>query len=215
MQIFTRISTSLSAAIERAVGAMENHDAVVEASTREVRRAAGEARARLKRVRNEAHRMEQKIETLTEAQATWARRAVGDGVDEATALECLRRRRDAERQVASLQSALAQQQEIDERLGANIERLEQRLGELQRQRSVMRSREAAAEALRATEAASATGVFTDVDDTLERWEARIAEAEMGLDLSDPADALERRFLAEEERASLRAELDRLKRGTED
>lgn len=214
MRILTRISTTVAAAVDRAVGSLENHDAVIEASIRDIRRAAAEARARLNRVRAETKRMREKREALAETAARWQARAVAEGVDQATALECLRRRRDCEAQRARLADSLAQQESLERRLEGSIERIEARLAELTRQRDVMRTREATAEALRSANTLGERAALEDIDQTLERWDAQISEAEITLGAEEPEDALERSFLADEERASLQAELDALKAGPE-
>lgn len=214
MRLFTRISTTVTAALDRAVGALENHDAVIEASIRDIRRAAAEARARLNRVRAESARMREKREALEASATRWQDRAVTDGVEEATALECLRRRRDCEAQRTRLAESLAQHESLEQRLVNNIERIEARLAELMRSRDVMRTRQATAEALRSAHTAGERAAMYDIDQTLERWDAQISEAELTLGAEEPEDTLERTFLAEEEHASLAAELDALKRARE-
>lgn len=214
MRMFTRISTSVMAALDRAVSTMENHDALVEAAVNEVRQAIGQARARLHRVQSDSERLRARIVALGGTAEQWAARAVQAGVSEDTALECLRRRRDCGIQIEQSEDLLRQQQALSERLHENLSRMESRLRELQRQRDVLRTREAAAEVLRVGETFHGSSAAADVDQALERWDARIAADELVSQPSAHVDALERSFLADEERASLRDELRRLQSGEE-
>ena len=214
MRIINRISTSITAALDRAVGSIENHDAVIEASISEIKRAGGELRARLNRVRADAARMEEKIAGLERNVQLWADRAVAASTSEEVALECIQRRGDCRQQAAQLSVSLKQLRSVEQRLVQNAEQIDQRLRELQQQRSLMRSRPAAAEACRTTELIYHGCGVTDIDRTLERWDAQIIGIESTNDVGDPADELERRFVAEEDRAALLAELETLKKAKE-
>lgn len=215
MRMFTRISTSVMAALDRAVSTMENHDALVEAAINEVRQAMGQARARLNRVKSDSERFRARIVSLRGTAEQWAARAVQAGVSEDIALECLRRRRDCGIQIQQWEDLLRQQEALGKRLHETLSRMESRLRELQRQRDVLRTREAAAEVLRVGEAFQGRSAAADIDRTLERWDAKIAADELVVEPSADVDTLERSFLADEERVRLREELRRLQRGEED
>lgn len=210
MRFISRISTSITAALDRAVGSIENHDAIVEASIHQIRTKAGEVKARHKRVQADAVRMEGKIRELDKQATLWAERATAPDTEEALALECVQRRKNCLEQRAQLSDSREQLRSIEARLKDNVERIEKRLRELQQQRSVMRSRQAAAEACKTSETLYQGCVIADIDETLERWDAQIMGAEITHDVADPIDDLERNFVAEEDRASLAAELELLK-----
>lgn len=215
MRMFTRISTCVMAALDRAVSTMENHDALVEAAVNEVRQAIGQARARLNRVQSDSERLRARMVALRGTADQWSARAVQAGVSEDIALECLRRRRDCGTQIEQSEHLLRQQQALSERLRENLNSMESRLRELQRQRDVLRTRETAAEVLRVGETFHGSSAAADVDQALERWDARIAAIELVSEPSVAVDKLERSFLADEDRASLREELRRLRSGEED
>ena len=69
----------------------------------------------------------------------------------------------------------------------------------------MRTRQSAAEALKFTSALDRAPA-SDIEDIFERWEIQVTETELALGNDDPVDTLDRQFLADEERAELRAEL---------
>lgn len=215
MRIINRITASLSAALDNAVGSIENHDAVIGASINEIQRAAGEARARLKRVRTDSARLNEKINTLEANAVRWAKRAIASEDDEEVALECLQRRRDCQQQIEELSKSAQQMHSVEKRLQQSIEQIDSRLRELNQQRYVLRSRQAAAQTNRATETVYQGCAVVDVAETLERWDAEILGMEVTSDIDERVDDLERRFVADEDRASLRAELDKLKNAEED
>ncbi len=214
MRIISRISTTLSAALDRAVGSIENHDAVLEAAFNELQRTAGGARARKKRIHTDGERMSEKIRTLEKDIELWAKRAVESAENEDLALECLQRRRDCQRQISQLVTSREQLKAVEQRLNKSIEQVDQRMRELHQQRNVMRSRQSAAEASVATKTIVRDSVVNDIDRTLERWDAQLLGIEASDDFDEDDDGFERHFIAEEDRAALRAELELLKNGTE-
>ena len=210
MRIFTRLTTSLSAAFDRAVGSIENHDAVIQSSIVQIRRKSAEVKARLKRVRSDAVRMEEKMVRLQEQANRWAERATASDTEKNLALECVQRRKHCLEQVQHLQQSRDQLREVEQRLSDNIEQIDKRLHSLQQQRSVMRSRQAAADACRVSENLFDACGVVDIDETLERWDAQIMDVEMNYESISPIDDIERRFIEDEDKVALEAELAALK-----
>ncbi len=215
MSLIKRFSATLFSHVDEAVSRMENHDAVIEASLRDTRRAAAQAKARLARARGDGERLRAKLASLRDAEHIWVQRArsAADS-DEETALECLRRRRGCKRHVVELESTLERHAEVERRLGADIGKLEARLGDIAQQRNLMRTRQSAAEAMRNINALDAVA-GSDLEDSFERWETQITEAELAAGRPDLADPLEREFLDAEEREALRIELTHLRSQQED
>ncbi len=203
-----RITTSLSARVDRLVGELENHDAVVEAGIRERRRAYARASVRLMRLRQHGERLRSRIAELDAASSAWRDRAV-NSAQEDTALECLRRHKQAGEQAQSLKATLRHHVETETQLAREVESLRQRLLTLEHRRHMLRSREATAEAAAQVRVAAA-GVEPDLDETFERWEMHVVEAELDGDSTPQRDPFESAFVADEERAGLSAELAALK-----
>ena len=162
----------------------------------------------------DAARMEAKLTELNKQAALWAERAIAPETEETLALECVQRRKNCLEQCTQLHESREQLRGIEARLKENVERIEKRLRELQQQRSVMRSRQAAAEACKTSETLYQGCVIADIDETLERWDAQIMGAEMTHDVADPVDELERKFVADEDKASLALELAALRQNKE-
>ena len=211
MSLIRRISASITSSVDRAVSKVENHDAIINAALRDSQRAAVRSRVRLERVRKDGASLKARAETLETAAARWEERAKRIGTDnEQQALECLRRRRDCETQLTKLRQSIKSHAELEERIGAQVQKIEARIGEVAQQRNIMRSRQSVAEAMNAMHAieGSAGG---DIEDAFDRWEINLGESEIlyTAATTTTTDELETTFMAEEECAELRAELDAL------
>jgi phage shock protein A len=212
VSFFKRITTTVAANVDSAVASMENHDAVVEASLNDMRRASAKAKARLNRVTNDGIRLRRKFADLQTTKARWIERAkqyAND--DEAKALECLRRKKDCERHLSSCEETIAQHAELESRLNLSIEKIDKRYQDLEQTRTMMRTRQSAADAYRSSGLVGNSNNFLNVDDTIERWEARITETEMVIGGDIDPNQFEKEFLDDEQRVALQIELDELKR----
>ena len=206
MSLIRRITTSITSSVDRAVSKVENHDAIIDAALRETRQAAARSRVRLERVRRDGDGLRNRHRELQTAVGRWTERARSIGAeDEAKALECLRRKRECEQQVRSLDDSIAKHDELETRIAEQVKKIESRIGEVSQQRNVMRSRQSVAEAMRTIN--NIEGVsYGDIEDTFDRWEINLGETEILMGANSPIDPLDSAFLAEEDAAELRAEL---------
>lgn len=208
MSIFKRVTTSLHARVDKLVGQMENHDAVIEAAIKEQRQAVAKAKVRLERLRREGDRLRSELAASRREAEKWTERARDSAHDEETALECLRRRRGCQKRMVELAEAVHRHESAEEKLGRDVNTAEKRLRDLDEQRHLMRTRQSAAEALRVTgDMAPASPI--DVDAAFERWSETVAEAELTTGTAEEADPLARRFEEREDRDDLMAELKTL------
>lgn len=213
MNLFRRLSATVVSRIDEAVRGIENHDAVVGASLEDLRRALAEARVRHQRTRSAIEQQAHDREARRAEAEQWRERAARGDCDEATALECLKRARAADRRVTEIDAALERQRAAAEKLQRAVERLERRHRELEGQRRTLRGREAAARAADIGERMEAAG-DDSLQETLDRWEIDVATHELADSCTD-GDELAERFEAAETDADLRAELAELRgRGTE-
>lgn len=216
MGFFKRITATFAANVDSAIATMENHNAVVEASLHELRSAAAKSKARLRRIRADGARLEAKLAELGATLGQWNARALryADNDDD-KALECLRRKRATLDEQTATEQALESHRALIAKLTASIERIDARYRELEQTRTLMQSRERAAVATRTVSEAQRCAGTLDIDDTLERWEARIAEFEPDDDPAPEALRFEQSLIDEEQRADLQAELEILKQSAED
>ncbi|MFT4561425.1 MAG: phage shock protein A [Gammaproteobacteria bacterium] len=211
MGLFKRISATVSATVGDAVSAMENHDAVVDASLHDMRRASAKAKARHNRVSNDGARLRRKAAEFRANESRWIDRATQYADDdEEKALECLRRKNDCQRLATSCEETVRQHAELESRLKITIEKIDKRYQDLDQTRTMMRTRQSAADAFRTSEFLCGSNNFLNVDDTVERGEARITETEMGIGNDIEPNHFEKEFLDDEQRIALQIELDELK-----
>lgn len=213
MSIFKRVTLAVSAQLDRLVGELENHDAVVEAGIRDSRRLYAQAKVRHGRLCHEGEGLRRRLAALRSDEQRWRERALdcdSKPSDEDMALECLSRARKAAEQAAALEVAYQNHLGVERRLAAQIAALRERVDTLQHRRSLMRTRQAAAAAAGRIQAADMEPTHA-LEETFERWEVQLTEAELGSAEPAETDTFEAAFLASEERASLRAELDALRR----
>lgn len=111
-------------------------------------------------------------------------------------------------QIHELETVLAQHQTIEAQLVADIDKLEQRLNTIVRQCNLMRARQSAADALCTTQSVDLHEA-QEIDERFDRWEMKISVSEMLTREFDSMDAMERKFLDEEEQMELRAELQEM------
>ncbi|HAJ92027.1 MAG TPA: hypothetical protein DCO71_05335 [Gammaproteobacteria bacterium] len=209
MAVFKRLSATLVSRIDQVVSQIENHDAVVEVAIRDARQAVAKSKVRMARLQSDGVRLRRKLAELRKGEAQWTQRARSCATkDEDRAIECLRRRRECQRQITELEKVLEQHAVLEERLTRNIRTAEERVGEMSQQRNMMRTRQSAAEALNSIAGMDET-VVSDVADAFERWEVKVVGAELEAGSPDVGDSLEREYLGAEEREALRAELENL------
>ena len=209
MRLLHRISSTISAKVDQAITRVENHDAIIQAAIKRTQSNAATARVRMARVKKDGDALRNKRESLNQAVEDWTRRAreVAED-DKTTALECVRRLRLVKAQLAQVTQSLGQHSELEKQVERTLHDLHDRLAEMNQQRNMLRSRESVADALRVINELDGVGNH-DIEDTFERWEVMITEVEFDGTLPAQVDDLEKRFIHEEDRAELEADLQLL------
>lgn len=206
MNVFQRVTATVTRSIDKVVDQLENQDAVAEATLRQVRKNAAEAKVRLAALARDRDELAAKLDSLQKVAQRWAERAAKVGhEDEAKALECLRRRRHAQTQMAQTQTVLTEYDARVEQLGASVAQMDERLLLLAQKRNVLRTRDAVSNAqgtLRRLQEQDCDGL----DAVYARWEARLVADEYLTPTVGLTDDFERGMHDEEEQLSLQAEL---------
>lgn len=209
MRLFHRISSTITAKVDQAITRVENHDAIIQAAIKRTQSNAATARVRLARVKKDGDSLRNKKKSLDQAITDWTRRAreVADN-DQTTALECVRRLRIAKEQQAQVSASLKQHSELEQQVERTLHDLHARIAQMNQQRNMLRSRESVADAVRVINELDGVGNL-DIEDTFERWEVMITENEFDGTLPSQVDDLEARFIHEEDRVELEADLQLL------
>lgn len=212
MSIFKRLSATVFSGVDRVVSEIENHDAIVEVSVRDHQRALAKAKVRFNRLRADGQRLAKRLEELQQAEAQWGRRAADQAErDQQTALQCLQKRRDCRRQIEGVEKALAEHRGAETRLAGELQTMEERINRVSQQRNLLRTRQSTADAMRTFKAIE-DGSHIDIDDTFEKWEVKVMEAEIASGNCDSTDDLEQQFLDAETLEDLKTELAELTKG---
>lgn len=203
MNIFTRVTTRVASSFDWVMNQIENHDALVQAAIREVQESGVKARIQLGRVQADGRKMEARKQTLEEQIVLWTERAKRSAAeDEKAALECVRRRREAEREKKALVDQLTQHRTFADQLAKDLRGLEGKLDELKRKRNAFSAKQHRADAVRAGQL-SEFGTVSEIDEIFERWEEKLGEYDLSI---APKDELAEQFETEEESETLRTEL---------
>jgi phage shock protein A len=204
MRAFHRLKQTLSVSIESLLDQVENQEAVVLATIREVEQGASRVRVHRKQCERRIDTLEQTIQQQSTDARLWRERARRLKSERDKALECVRRARAIEALTVSANEQLEKQKELLETIRSDERVIEEKLDELRRRRSQLSSREAR------TGAQSGVESLGEIDGVFDRWEARIEEREVVNEArSVGKDAFARTLSEEEERAALSADLDSL------
>ncbi len=204
MRVFHRLKQTLSVSIESLLDQVENQEAVVIATIRDVEQGGSRVRVHRKGCERRIDVLERTIVQQEAEAELWRERALRLKSDRDKALECVRRMRAVEALRASAMEQLEKQKELLASISDDERVIEEKLAELRRRRAQLSSREA--------RAGAQVGVETlgEIDGVFDRWEARIEEREtVALARSPDKDGFARNLSEEEERAALSADLDRL------
>jgi phage shock protein A len=202
MKVFHRFKHTVTAGFESLLDQVENQEAVVAASIREVEQGAGRVRVHRKRCERRIEQLEQRLAALDIESKAWRERAVRFGDDREKALECVRRLRTAEQARAGHAAELAQQRGLREKVSLDEQAIEARLSELRTRAASLSSREARSSAQ--------AGAYdpTNLDAVFDRWEARL-DGIAAYDTAPPIDTFASALTREEDEAATLAELERI------
>ncbi len=209
MKLFSRMSATIMGSVDNAVSRVENHDAVIEAGIKKIRKSAANARVRLARVQKDGQRLHKQLQELSRNEIDWQRRAKQVGTkDEQRALECLRRKAICRQKITYINQSLEEHHALEEKLRGELIRIESKLKEISMQRNKMKSRQSVAEATRILGAVNGDD-GSNIEDTFDRWEAAITDTEIFNDDAweiNIADEFVYQFESAEDEAALKSEL---------
>jgi len=210
MGTLRRFTSSIAAHFNWMISQIENHEALVNSAIRDVQESAGRAKVQLKRVVVDGQKMRQRLVELQESVGLWEERAKKSAsIDEKKAMECLRRKKKALRQISDLEEQEREHARIQKQLESDLVLLDERLKQLKQQRNLLQTRESRAKALGSLQQENAS-LIGEIDDIFDRWEAKVNEYEIRGECAIASeDDLGEEFSSEEEEAELKIELAKL------
>lgn len=204
MKLIKRLSTSITATLDSAVGQLENHDAIVEASIKQTRQAVAKTRARINTLRQQHQAYQAQLKEAKEQFDLWTQRAASLATsDQAKALQCVTRRNQCEADIGRLSYSEKQQADLVRDVTANLQTLQTKLDQMTQKHNLMRSRQTVADVNRAVAYASTDDTLSD---TFERWESTVLEHEFAVSDACSRDSLDVELTRAEDEADLLAQL---------
>lgn len=204
MKLIKRLSTTLSATLDSAVGQLENHDAIVEATIKQTRQSVAKTKARINTLKQQLNAYEQQLTEAREQYNLWTERAAKLAEsDQAKALQCVARRNQYEAEVGRLNHAALQQRELIRDVAHNLEKLQGKLDEMTHKHNLMRSRQTVADVNRAV---ASIDRDESINETFERWESVVLEHEFAVSDACVRDPLDLELTRAEDEADLLAQL---------
>ena len=209
MARFKRWTHGVVASIDSLIVQVENHEAQVTSTLRELEQGVARSKVQLLRVERDGLALRQALDEEREATSRWRDRAKRE-TQEARALECLRRFKRSQKRASELTRNQAEHARVELQLKHDVHTLELRLAELRQQRNTLRTRQSRAEAFSVVQG-SGDLENGQIGDIFERWESRVAETEVSSGCLVPnLDDFDDEFLDAEEAAALKLELRELK-----
>lgn len=205
MKLIKRLSTSLTATLDTAVGQLENHDAIVEASIKQTRQAVAKTKARINTLRQQQMAYQTQLKEAREQYDLWTERAASLATtDQDKALQCVARRNQCEADVGRLSYSEKQQGDLIRDVTANCQTLQKKLDEMTQKHNLMRSRQTVADVNRAM---SNVSTEENLNETFERWESAVLEHEFAVSDACSGDLLDIELTRQEDQTNLLAQLD--------
>ncbi len=212
MNLFRKLSASVSASLNNAVGRIENHDAIIEVSIREQKSMLAKTKARLKTLHNQQKKFEEDKLECEKQIKLWTERAKSIANSEKDkALQCLARRKQVQQKLTDTEKNLKQQQELTTQVKEKVRELELKIEEVSRQHNLMRARQTVADANASF--GNSVSKQDHLDEVFERWESSVVEYESQPIFNEKGDMefddLANDFNKKEQKEQLNNELDTL------
>lgn len=210
MRRIKRWTTTIVASFDSMIGQIENHEALINSSIREMQEAGSRARVQLRRVKTDGQGMRKRLLELEETRVLWKERALAVAEeDKQRALECVRRVKRAEREKGALEEQEREHSKIEKQLTDDLAQMEERLQKLKQQRNILKTRQYRVDALKAARGED-SHLYSEMDEIVDRWDQKVSQCEFFADIAPHLeDELEVEFSNKEEESDLEAELREL------
>ena len=206
MKLIKRWTTTLGSSFDWMITQVENHEALVESSLRDMSEASATARVKLNRVRNDGLKMRKRIAELTDAEEKWKERAKNTATtDREKAKECLKRALQSEKEISSLEEQVTEHRNLERQLGKDLEAIDQRVNQLKQRKHQLAARECRVKT-NTSFGEENIGIVSEIDEIFERWEVKLAKCES---YTSDCDNFETEFENEEEDLELEEALKNL------
>jgi phage shock protein A len=210
MNSFKRIFVGIKTQIDHVADEFENHEALAGVAIEELQEIASKTRLHLHRVSKMSEKYQQQLTEQQEQASLWSERAIKISKDdEQKALQCVKRLRQVQRQIKSLEKQCEESTAQEEKIRADMELIQEQLHSMRNKKEILAARQNRAN-LQESLGDNHSGSLKDVQSVFQRWEGSVVSSEFSVpEQSDDADSFAKPFEQEEDELDLKAMLDEL------
>lgn len=210
MNNLKRIFVSIKSQIDHVADEFENHEALAGVAIEDLQAIASRTRLHLHRVSKMSEQYQQQLLTEQQQAHLWSERAVKvRQEDEKKALQCVKRLRQVQQQIKSLEQQCQESTAQEEKIRTDLTLIQEQLQSLKNQKEILAARQNRA-CIQETLGNNHGGSLQEVNNVFQRWEGAVVSAEF--DIPEPvtdSDNFAQDFEKEEDELTLKMMLDEL------
>ena len=210
MNNLKRIFVSIKSQIDHVADEFENHEALAGVAIEDLQAIASKTRLHLHRVSKMSEQYQQQLLEQQEQARLWSERAIKiRQEDEQKALQCVKRLRQVQQQIKSLEQQCQESTAQEEKIRTDLGLIQEQLQSLKNKKEILAARQNRA-SIQETLGDSHSGSLQEVQNVFQRWEGSVVSSE--LDVPEPivdSDNFTKTFEQEEDDLALKMMLDEL------
>ncbi len=210
MNNLKRIFVSIKSQIDHVADEFENHEALAGVAIEDLQEIASKTRLHLHRVSKMSEQYQQQLSDQQEQEKLWSERAIKTRQeDEQKALQCVKRLRQVQQQIKSLEQQCQESTAQEEKIRADIELIQDQLQSLKNQKEILAARQNRA-SIQDSLGDNQNNSLQEVQGVFQRWEGSVVSSEFSVpDQSVDNDTFAQPFEQEEDELALKIMLDQL------
>jgi len=210
MNSLKRIFVSIKSQIDHVADDFENHEALAGVAIEDLQAIASKTRLHLHRVSKMSQQYQQQLSAEQEQARLWSERAIkARKNDEQKALQCVKRLRQVQQQIKSLEQQCQESTAQEEKIRTDLNLIQEHLQSLKNKKEILAARQNRA-SIQETLGDHHSGSMQEVQNVFQRWEGTVVSAEY--DIPEPFtddDSLAQSFEQDEDELALKVMLDEL------
>ena len=210
MNNLKRIFVSIKSQIDHVADEFENHEALAGVAIDDLQEIASKTRLHLHRVSKMSEKYKQQLIVQKQQANLWSDRAIkSKDKDEQKALQCVKRLRQIQQQIKSLEQQCIESTAQEEKIQADIELIQDQLQTLKTKKEMLAARQNRSN-LQGSLSIKSSGSLQEVQNVFERWEGSVVSSEFSTsEQTIEIDSLAQPFEQEEDGLALKMMLDEL------
>ncbi len=210
MNNLKRIFVSLKGQIDHVADQFENHEALAGVAIEDLQSIASKTRLHLHRVSKMSEQYQQQLSEQQAEAKSWSKRAINvRQEDEQKALQCVKRLRQVQQQIKSIERQCQESSAQEEKIRADLELIQDQLQSLKNKKEILAARQNRA-SLQEVMGDNHSGSLHEVQNVFQRWEGSVVSSEFSApEPKVDIDNFAQPFEQEEDDLALKMMLDEL------